>query len=183
MNKLLLIVDPQIDFIHGTLPVPEAAKAMDKLTRYITEQKETYLCKVITTDWHPFSHCSFETNGGQWPIHCVQFSTGASLYPPLEKALYSTAGKVEILSKGTNEKNEEYSIFKNQESSIRFREILEAYPIERIDICGIAGDICVLNTLRDGIAIYGASIFNVLTDFSPSLDGGIALNEFIKNQL
>ena len=38
MNKLLLIVDPQVDFITGSLPVEGAAKAMDALATYVKEQ-------------------------------------------------------------------------------------------------------------------------------------------------
>ena len=38
MKKLLLIVDPQIDFITGTLPVAGAAEAMDALAKYVKEK-------------------------------------------------------------------------------------------------------------------------------------------------
>ena len=65
MNKLLLIVDPQIDFITGSLPVPGAADAMDKLAEYININDGSYIYKVVTTDWHPYFHCSFIANGGQ----------------------------------------------------------------------------------------------------------------------
>ena len=30
-NSMLLVVDPQLDFISGSLPVPGAAEAMDRL--------------------------------------------------------------------------------------------------------------------------------------------------------
>jgi len=42
MKKLLLIVDPQIDFITGTLPVAGAAEAMDALATYVKEQGNEY---------------------------------------------------------------------------------------------------------------------------------------------
>ena len=35
MNKMLLIVDPQVDFISGTLPVVGGAEAMDGLAEYV----------------------------------------------------------------------------------------------------------------------------------------------------
>ena len=35
MAKMLLIVDPQIDFINGSLPVPLAAEAMNELASYL----------------------------------------------------------------------------------------------------------------------------------------------------
>ena len=34
-KKMLIVVDPQIDFISGSLPVPGAAQAMDELATYI----------------------------------------------------------------------------------------------------------------------------------------------------
>lgn len=34
-NKILLIIDPQIDFINGTLPVPGAEGAMNSLADYV----------------------------------------------------------------------------------------------------------------------------------------------------
>ena len=94
-------------------------------------------------------------------------------------ALTTTKGEIEILHKGVNKDTEEYSIFKNVEAALRLKEIIEINNIERIDICGLAGDICVLNTLKDGVALYGKKMFHVLTQYSPSLDGGTALNEYI----
>ena len=40
MNRLLLIVDPQIDFISGSLAVNGAAKAMDALADYLYKRDE-----------------------------------------------------------------------------------------------------------------------------------------------
>lgn len=54
--------------------------------------------------------------------------------------------------------------------------------IEKIDICGLAGDVCVLQSLRDGIGLFGAEKFNVLTACSPSIDGGETLLNIIQTQ-
>ena len=77
MNKMLLIVDPQVDFINGSLPVAGAAKAMDALAGYVKESDNEYIVKIVTSDWHPYHHCSFDREVGQWPPHCVQHSVGA----------------------------------------------------------------------------------------------------------
>ena len=183
MNRLLLVVDPQLDFISGTLPVPGATEAMNQLAEFTQNQNGAYVCKVVTTDWHPASHCSFVSNGGQWTAHCVQNSVGASLYPAVEKALLATSGHTTILRKGTDENQESYSIFRQAEPTQQFDEIMKRYQIDQIDVCGIAGDICVLNTLKDGIERYGNALFQVLTPFSPSLDGGTALTHFINDSL
>lgn len=57
--------------------------------------------------------------------------------------------------------------------------IVERLGIEKIDICGLAGDVCVADTLRDGIGIFGASKFEVLVQYSPSLDRGVTLDHII----
>lgn len=181
MNKLLLVVDPQIDFINGSLPVPDAESAMNNLAEFISSNNGNYCYKIATVDWHPHNHCSFATNDGQWPDHCVQHSEGAAIWPSVLKALHTTKGDTIILSKGLNSATEEYSIFKNVESTALIDEIIKKYRIDKIDICGIAGDICVLDTLKDGIAIYGPQMFNILSEFSPSLDKGAILNEFKNN--
>lgn len=177
--KMLLIVDPQIDFIEGSLPVEGAIDAMERLASYVNESGGEYACKVITADWHPFRHSSFSAEGGIWPRHCVADTVGAAIYPPLVEPLYLTAGDTVVLHKGTDAATEEYSIFANREAAGEINRLVGEHDIDRIDICGLAGDICVLNTLKDATAIYGNKMFKVLTRFSPSLDGGKTLNEFI----
>lgn len=71
MKKLLLIIDPQIDFITGTLPVPGAVDAMDSLAEYIRRNNSDYDRVIVTADRHPMRHCSFKAEGGKWPAHCV----------------------------------------------------------------------------------------------------------------
>lgn len=175
MNKMLLIVDPQMDFISGSLLVPQAASKMSGLARYVHQNAQEYKIKVVTADWHPYDHCSFKEKGGPWPMHCVQNTVGAAIHPELFYALNQTVGQVEVLYKGNLRDKEEYSIFQNSDSSLRLAVLLDQFEIECIEICGIAGDICVLNTLRDGLSLYKDLRFNVLTEFCPSLDGGVAI--------
>ena len=177
MNKMLLVVDPQMDFISGTLAVDKAEEKMLEFARYVREKDGDYRLKVVTLDWHPYSHCSFKDNGGQWPRHCVQNTVGAAVFPALCDALFQTNGKVVCLYKGNKEELEEYSIFKNESSAQQLNRLIQDFGIEKIEICGIAGDICVLNTLRDGIEKYGTEMFNVLVEFCPSLDGGVAIRQ------
>lgn len=183
MKRLLMIIDPQIDFISGTLPVPHAAYAMDGLVNYVKRENGKYIYKIVTTDWHPTNHCSFKENDGKWPAHCVQDSDGAKIYPPLWEALCHVPGSVEVFRKGTNTDQEEYSIFQNPIAGVRIKQIIQNLGIERIDLCGIAGDICVLDTLKDGIALLGNSMFHLLEEYSPSIDGGKALKEIIHKLL
>ncbi|MCM1520766.1 MAG: isochorismatase family protein [Lachnoclostridium sp.] len=170
MKKLLLIVDPQMDFIIGSLPVPGAVEAMDSLAAYISKRDGKYIHKIITADSHPYDHCSFEECGGKWPRHCVHDTLGAAIWPGVFDAAYRTSGDVTLLHKGEYRLTEEYSIFKNPDASRRIDNIIRENHIERIDICGLAGDVCVRDTLRDGIALYGEGMFKLLEEYSPCIN-------------
>ena len=76
MKRILLIVDPQNDFITGTLAVPEAKEKMMKLSEYIKTWKHVYDHVCVTLDTHPEDHISFVENGGIWPKHCVACTNG-----------------------------------------------------------------------------------------------------------
>ncbi len=185
-RKMLIVVDPQIDFISGSLPVPGAAAAMDSLAKYVKEHGGDYALMVVTNDWHPYNHCSFATCGGPWPMHCVQNSEGAATYWPLLEALYQSETETMFLQKGDLQHREEYSIVQNSGAREFFEYTLDNSQIpdednqyDQVDVCGIAGNVCVLNTLRDLLPIVGADRLRVLTQFSPSLDGGKALTAFI----
>ena len=181
-KRMLLIVDPQNDFINGTLPVPGAVEAMNRLAEYVTLHDGEYVLKVVSSDWHPYKHCSYSVNSGQWPVHCVAHTVGAAIWPPLVEPLYNTDGQVIVLHKGTCVEKEEYSIFRNEESAKQFSALMDDFNIDRVDVCGLAGDVCVLLTLMYGVELYGKCMFHVLTDYSLSLDGGVALNEYINSK-
>lgn len=183
---MLIVVDPQIDFISGSLPVPGAAHAMDQLAIYIKAHAKEYALMVVTNDWHPYDHCSFAPNGGPWPVHCVQYSEGAATYWPLLEALYAADCPTLFLPKGDLQHKEEYSIVQNSAAREFFEQTLSldvvtdpADQYQQIHVCGIAGDVCVLNTLRDLLPLAGADRITVLTAYSPSLDGGKSLSDFI----
>ena len=155
---------------------------MNNLAGYISRNSGKYTLKIVTADRHPFFHCSFTDCGGEWPRHCVHDTAGAAIWQPLFRPLYETEGNVRFFYKGESEDRDEYSIFKNPEATRIIRMLVENEKIERIDICGLAGDVCVLQSLCDGIELFGAEKFNVLTAYSPSIDGGEALLDIIEKQ-
>lgn len=178
-TSVLLIVDPQIDFISGTLPVPGATQAMDALAEYVrTLSKDDYSRIIVTSDYHSHKHCSFEPNGGPWPVHCLQHSAGAAIYQPLLEALCASNLEFEVLYKGVRDDKEEYSIMQNASSGDYLGSLIESGEIQSIDVCGLAGDVCVLNTAKDLRTIMHGGL-RVLEEYSPSLDGGEALSEFV----
>ncbi len=171
-NKLLLIVDPQIDFINGSLPVPGAIKAMNDLADFVKTHANDYALICVTCDRHPLRHSSFTDFGGIWPIHCVESSVGAAIWPPLMEALMKNSDKVQILYKGEDLGKDEYSIFQSAEGAAKMDKNIKAYDIADIDICGLAGDVCVANTLKDARSLYPNLHFDILHPYIASLDAG-----------
>lgn len=181
MKNILLIVDPQNDFITGTLAVGGAPEKMMKLRDYIEEKGKKYDHIYVTLDSHPEEHCSFNENGGQWPAHCVTWSLGWDIPMYLNDVLNQT----EICSfchKGTEPDKEEYSIFDNCEDgyilSRQLKELMKDDDVY-IDICGIAGDYCVLETLKGLVNLMGNQYISVLDEFTASIDGGEKLEKFV----
>ena len=68
----------------------------------------------------------------------------------------------------------------NDKSRKVLQRLFKKKSVEQIDVCGIAGDICVRQTLIDCFDEFGCEKFRVLTDFCPSLDGGKALTELLQ---
>ncbi|MDE6652662.1 MAG: isochorismatase family protein [Paramuribaculum sp.] len=179
MEKMLIIVDPQVDFVDGALPVPGAKKAMSALAQYLREHGSEYAVKIITADSHPYNHSSFRECGGEWQRHCVSDSVGAAIVPDVFDAAYSSPGYTTVIHKGKYEMVEEYSVFQAPGATAIIAGLLQKHRITRIDICGLAGDVCVLSTLTDAVELFPDISIRVLTSFSPSLDGGTSLSVFI----
>lgn len=185
MKRILLIVDPQNDFITGTLAVPGAKEKMMKLADYIKANKDCYHYICVTMDSHPEDHMSFKENGGIWPKHCVTYSNGWNLPDYLEDSLMdfsNCSGKpVTCYHKGTDSKTEEYSIFDNGEDGNTLdNQICDLTDdVVYVDICGIAGDYCVLETLKGLRKIIGDRYINVLTEYTASIDGGEKLEKYL----
>ena len=129
---------------------------------------------VLTADFHTWNHVSF----GQWPVHCVAHTHGAAIWQAVLESAYRLCPQTKVLTKGTLKTKEEYSILKNSVSRRKLLPLLDS--AEQIDVCGIAGDVCVLDTLKDLAQAGYKKKLNVLLPFCPSLDGGKALKEYVQ---
>ena len=176
-KQLLMIVDPQIDFITGTLPVPGAEKAMDALADYVSHKGDEYSLICVTCDRHPLRHSSFSEYGGKWPAHCEESSVGAAIWPPLMKALEKHSDSVRFLYKGESLDKDEYSIFQSLKGAEDMDRYINEKEITYIHICGLAGDVCVADTLRDAMHRYADIRFHILTHYIASLDGGAMIKD------
>lgn len=153
MNKTLIIVDAQYDFMEGgKLPVEGATAALNNIVEFLNSGE---ISTVITTqDWHNGKHCSFKEQGGDFPEHCVAGTHGADIYTPIVEAIERNRIFTIHLYKGKY--LEEFSAFTNKvESYNHWNEFkttdsenpyIQFHDEEQVIICGLAGDICVMNT-------------------------------------
>jgi nicotinamidase/pyrazinamidase len=158
-REVLVIVDVQNDFCPGgALAVPEGDAVVPAVNRLAAQ----FAHVILTQDWHPPGHSSFasshpgrqpfatvEAAYGQqilWPDHCVQGTPGAAFHPGLAVA---HAGLV--LRKGFRRGIDSYSAFR--ENDRRTPTGLGAYlrerGFERLTLCGLATDFCVLFSALD----------------------------------
>jgi len=172
-NRMLIIVDPQIDFTTGSLATAKGPEAMDRLAEAIDNGAlDNYTWVIITQDAHPTNHCSFVENGGVFPAHCVQGTEGMEVYPALMKAIQDSGfGNYHLMTKGDLAEKEEFSVFQNEHSGEKLsRTITEFETFVGIDICGIATDYCVYETTKDLMAIYPAKQIRIVTNCIAAVD-------------
>ena len=182
MNKVLILIDSQNDFIDGgRLAVGGSKAKMIALSEYINSHAKDYDFIIASVDFHPFTHCSFKKNGGIWPLHCLQHSEGAAIFQPILDAIDNTGTELHILTKGVDEDHEEYSVLKNAKSLIYMQGLMHSHKIEEVDFCGIAGDFCVLDSIKDFHKEFPSVKINVLLPFVASIDGGEKLDNFLKD--
>ena len=181
-KKLLLLVDVQYDFINGSLAVSGAPAVMDSLAAYIAEQPAgTFSQIVMTADFHPYNHSSFKDNGGMWPVHCVAYSHGASIYQPVFEAVNKQIPCSPVLTKGDNVAVDEYSIMANADSAKKLLRIIEENGIQEIYVEGLCGDYCVGNSIKDLVQAGHGEKIRVLTRFIGNIDDGTTLRNIIKD--
>ena len=83
-NKVLFRIDVEYDFLDGgKLGVDGTKEKFDKMPAYLYKNGKDYISIWDSADFHPITHCSFKNNGGIWPVHCQEYTMGASIYQPI----------------------------------------------------------------------------------------------------
>ena len=173
-NRMLIIVDPQIDFTTGSLATKNGPAAMENLAKKLSEGAwKNYGWIIVTQDAHPANHCSFVEQGGVFPPHCVQGTEGMNVYPALQevlKSIFQDNPEIHYMKKGDLAEKEEFSIFQNAGSGLKLTETIKEMGFEGIDICGIATDYCVYETTKDLMAFYPANQIRIVTNCLAAVD-------------
>lgn len=130
MEKILIVVDMQKDFVDGALGTKEAVKIVDNVVKKI----ESSNCDIIVTyDTHPENY--METQEGRYlPVaHCIKGTDGWKLDAKVQNAL----------------NNKPYtSIEKPTFGSIELPQYIKShYNTEELEIelVGLCTDICVVS--------------------------------------
>ncbi len=181
MKKALIIVDPQNDFINGSLQVPNASEIIPIINNI---DKSQFDLIILTQDFHPVNHKSFASqhegkkvfetiklNGIDqvlWPDHCVQNTLGSFFHKDLNLNMHN----LYIFKKGMNPEMDSYSAFyeNDHNTSTGLTDFLKAHDIDATFICGLAIDYCVKYTAIDSVK-DGFSTFVIL-----DASRGIAVN-------
>ena len=145
MADALLVIDFQNDFTPGgALAVREG----DRIAEPILRLAPRFDVIAATRDWHPPDHASFETEGGPWPVHCVQESHGAALHPAMDELELDLIADV-----GRERDDKAYSGFDKSDLAARLRE----RGVRRVAVCGLATDYCVrasaIDAVREGFDV------------------------------
>jgi len=141
MRAALVVVDVQRDFCPGgALPVKEGDELVPRINRVIMTFEHDPLPVFFTRDWHPPNHMSFKSQGGIWPLHCVQGSAGAEFHPALRIPIKSI-----VISKAEDPQFEAYSGFQGTDLATRLNEL----GVDKIFLCGLTTDYCVKESAID----------------------------------
>ena len=183
----LVVVDCQYDFCNpaGTLYVEGAETAVNHILDFINTHEG--LAEVIfTVDWHQAKDASFIPQGGPWPPHCIAFAKGSQIDDRLVQACLDREIPYRVIRKGEVIETEEYGAFQHIEKlpdgSFRLSTMTDEVTCagHRMVICGVAGDYCVLETLRN--LLNGGLVVDVFARGIVSIDDGSKLNGFVRER-
>lgn len=183
----LVVVDCQYDFCNpaGALYVEGAEAAVNHILHFINTHEG--LAEVIfTVDWHQAKDASFISQGGPWPPHCIAFAKGSQIDDRLVQACLDREIPYRVIRKGEVIETEEYGAFQHIEKlpdgSFRLSTMTDEVTCagHRMVICGVAGDYCVLETLRN--LLNGGLVVDVFARGIVSIDDGSKLNSFVREQ-
>lgn len=175
-DNILVVVDLQRDFFDpsGSLYVGGSEVLPEKIAAIATN----YDAIIFTLDWHPANHCSFKEQGGLWPSHCVAYTQGAGLPDCLAAVMKEKP--CQMMQKGCNPAKEEYGAFESMDGFDEIASWLKG--CKTIDVCGIAGDYCVKESVNTLLNYVDVSKVSILTECVRSIDDGSTLEAFMKEK-
>ena len=123
--KYLIVVDMQVDFITGSL----GSELAEAIVPRVVQKVKSFDGKVVfTRDTHLEDYMSTQ-EGKNLPVpHCIKYSDGWQICDELKPYADTVVDKLTF-------------------GSIELPRLIESFgePIERIELCGLCTDICVIS--------------------------------------
>ena len=184
IGRVLIIVDPQFDFMEGGSLAVIGGRALVQLVNELMASGD-YDLIIVTQDWHPEEHYEFAVVHGQEPfttvernghvqmvytVHCVQNTHGAKIHPDLNMKQVAC-----IVRKGMDPDVAVHSGFfsapnaNNERVTTGLAEYLTAYDFDGIDVVFLAFDVCVKDTAKDAAELYPDKNVRVLKRYCASV--------------
>ena len=129
MRKCLIVVDYQNDFVTGSLGFAKAEQLDDRITDKIAKCRNEGWEIVFTFDTHEENY--LQTNEGRnLPVeHCIKGTNGHKLYGRTAKML----------------KESDKCFYKPSFGSAELFEYLKAERFDKVELCGVVTNICVIS--------------------------------------
>jgi nicotinamidase/pyrazinamidase len=139
----LLVVDMQRDCMDdGALAIDGANAIVPVVNHYVAKFSNVKSAIYFARDHHPLDHCSFQRNGGRWPVHCVTDTDGAKF----ARGLIIPHDAV-IVSKGMEAAHEALSAFEGT----ALAQLLHERSVQHLWIAGLAMEHSIRASALDGL--------------------------------
>ncbi len=159
MNRLLIVVDYQKDFVDGSLGFPGAEKLDGPIAARIREYRANGDDVVFTLDTHGPDYPGTQ-EGRRLPVpHCIRDTDGWKLYGAVAGAA----------------REEDVRFCKPTFPSLELGQWLKERSYTQVELCGLVSNICVLSNAV--IAKAALPEAEILVDAGLTASGDPALHE------
>ena len=158
MERVLVVVDLQRDFVDGALGTAEARECLPRAVKVVEECFRDGCDVIFTLDSHGTDYLSGTLEGKLLPVeHCVVGTEGWELYPDLQKVLGSLGPEGERLA---------HSVMKGTFGNVDWRQEFDGLfqGAERIELVGVCTDICVVSNALILRSLYPNKVMVVYGD-------------------
>lgn len=140
-TKILVVVDMQNDFVTGSLGTPEAVALVPKVVEKIMNFEGAV---IYTQDTHGDDYLD-TLEGKKLPVkHCIANTKGWEIVPEILKAEAARKWKACSLTKPTFGSFKLLELMNGGLKGINGEQIA-IDDIEKIEVCGLCTDICVVS--------------------------------------
>ena len=133
MEKLLIVVDMQNDFITGALGSPQAQAIVPAVARKIIESINSGSQIILTKDTHPDNYLDTMEGKNLPVVHCIKGTAGWQIAEDIAIAIHQ-------------EEYDKYRIFEKPAfGSLELAKQIADGGFDEVELCGLCTDICVVS--------------------------------------